>query len=68
MTLIQIVVAGVTIVFVFCFFGAIAGLFADRTYHPMSPDEEYRWLTEDCGLTHDEALEYQRPTSRWPEG
>lgn len=57
MTFMQIAsIIGVVLVLI-CFFGAIAGIFQDDGYHPMSPDEEYRWLTEEHGLTHEEAME-----------
>ena len=34
------------------------GLFSSDQYTPMSYDEEYKWLTETCGLSHEEAEEY----------
>jgi hypothetical protein len=51
----------VTVLFFLAFFSAICGWLAPGAdYMPMSPDEEYRWLTEDMGLTHDEAEDIMR--------
>ena len=61
MTLLQIAVGVLAATFIVAFLGAVAGLFQDDGYHPMSPDEEYRWLTEEHGLTHEEAEEIMRP-------
>lgn len=37
---------------------ALWGTFSGRNSSRMSPDEEYRWLTEEQGLSHEEAQEY----------
>ena len=58
MTWIQIIVlivGGVAFLAV-CF--AVWGMLSPGPdYIPMSPDEEYRWLITDQGLSHEEAME-----------
>lgn len=62
MTIFKIIIASIAALFICAFFIAIWGLLStDPNYIPMTPDEEYRWLTEDIGLTHEEAKEVMRP-------
>lgn len=63
MTWVQFIVLFFTILGVTTFLGGVIGLFQDRGDKRMTPDQEYEWLTGECGLTHDEALEYQSPLS-----
>ncbi len=64
MTLLQVIaIWAISCVVVFGFlYRIILGDF--RNDDPMSPDEEYLWLTGECELTHDEALEMQGLISR----
>lgn len=64
MTVLEIIVGVACALFILACLGAVAGLFQDSGYHPMSPDEEYRWLTEEHELTHEEAEEIMRPIPR----
>ena len=45
-------------------FLALGGMCQSRQYDPMSYDEEMRWLTEDCGLSREEADEIANLPSR----
>ena len=54
----EIIFLPVAVLGIAAFFFAIWGwLCPGPDYMPMSPDVEHRWLTEDMGLTHDEATE-----------
>lgn len=65
MTWLQIIVLIVAGLGLLTIFGAVYKTFAPGPdYFPMSPDEEYRWLTKDIGLSHEEAMEYRRPIGR----
>ena len=62
MTWIQIIVMIVAGLGILAFLGAVAGMLSPGPdYMPMSPCEEYRWLTEDMGLSPEEAEEVMRP-------
>ncbi len=58
----EIIIVPVAVLGIAAFLAAVYGLLTSdaRSYMPMSPDEEYRWLTEDMGLTPDEAEEIMR--------
>ena len=61
MTWIQIIVLIVAGLGILMILGAVVGMLSPGPdYMPMSSDAEYRWLTEDVGLTHDEAEEIMR--------
>lgn len=65
MTWLQIIVLipGSVVFLAACF--AVWGMFSPGPdYIPMSPDKEYLWLTEEHGLTHEEAEEIMRPIGR----
>jgi len=65
MTWIQIIVLIVASLGILAFLGAVVGMLCPGPdYFPMSPDEEYRWLTEDKGLSHEEALDIMKPIGR----
>ena len=69
MTILGIVTAVLAAVAILAFLGAAVGMCSTRGQHePMSPDEEYRWLTEDHGLSHEEAEEVMRPMPRREDG
>lgn len=57
MTWIDIIVLIVAGLFLCAFVLGLVGMFTTADPVPMSPDEEYRWLTKANGLTHDEALD-----------
>jgi hypothetical protein len=60
-TWLQIIVLLVAGLGILAVLGAVVGmLYPGPDYMPPSPDEEYRWLTEDVGLTHDEAEDLMR--------
>lgn len=62
MTWLQIIVLVVAGLGILAFLGAVAGMLSPGPdYMPMSSDEEYRWLTEDIGLSPEEADEVMRP-------
>jgi len=66
MTWIQILVLVVSGVFFLMVVMALIGwLCPGPDYMPMSSDKEYQWLTEDMGLSHDEAMEIVN--SPWPK-
>ncbi len=46
-------------------FLALGGMCQSRQYNPMSYDEEMRWLTENCGLSQEEADEIANLPSRY---
>ena len=61
MTWVEIIVLVAAGLGILAFLLAVVGMLTDdRTYHPMSPDEEYQWLTEEHGLTPEEAEEVMR--------
>ncbi len=58
MTWWEIIGLPVAFLFIAAIFISLWGMLSPGPdYMPMSPDEEYRWLTEDMGLTHEEAEE-----------
>lgn len=59
MTWLQVIVMIAAGLGILVFLLAVYGLLTvdSPSYMPMSPDEEYRMLTEHYGLTHDEAEE-----------
>ncbi len=64
MDALEISVLTLAALFVLTLIGAAVGMFTEnRNYIPMSPDEEYRWLCDDYGLSHEEAREVMRPLS-----
>ena len=65
MTWVQIIVIIAVGLGILAFLGAVIGVLCPGPdYMPMSPDAEYQWLTEDIGLSPEEAEEVMRPIGR----
>ena len=61
-TILEIILVPVAVLFIAAVFIGLWGMLSPGPdYMPMSPDEEYRMLTEQYGLTHEEAEEIMRP-------
>lgn len=57
--------AWVTVVLVVLIFaGTFGAILHEDHYEPLSPEEEKRWLMEDCGLTEEEADDIMSPIKR----
>lgn len=64
-TIFEIILVSVAVLFIAAFFLGVYGMLTSDapSYMPMSPDEEYQMLTEQYGLTDEEAADIMRPRS-----